>query len=160
MFLLSNNTLAHALWLTHLEIQKRNKIKSCGRSDWSEFVASGCGWFHSWTFCPHGWWFKTFDEVETSCCEFFLNPRMSSTTRRESLMKDGSESFKMSGYILQNNLVFFFYLLLSKLNVHGKEFVGILVFVFGMHFPTYGSRQHPHKGLWTEICYYSSSLQI
>lgn len=76
---------------------------------------------------------------------FFLNPRISSTTRRKSLMKDGSGSFRMSGYILQNNLVFFFYLLLNKLDVHGKQFVGILVFVFGMRFPTYGSTQHLQK---------------
>lgn len=48
MFLLSNNALAHAVWLTHLEIQKREGIKSYAYSDWPEFVASDCGWFHPW----------------------------------------------------------------------------------------------------------------
>lgn len=110
-------------------------------------VASDCGWSHSWIPFLHGWWLKILDEVETSCCEFLLNPRIISTTRRERLMKDGSESFKMTGCILQNHLVFSFYLLPNELNVHGKEFLGSLVFVFGMHFSTYGSTQHLHKGL-------------
>lgn len=61
-------------------------------------------------------------------------------------MKNESESFKMIGCILQNNLVFFFYLLPNKLNVHGKEVLDSPVFVFGMCFPTYGSTQHLHKG--------------
>lgn len=70
-------------------------------------------------------------------------------------MKDGSESFKMTGCILQNYLVFFFYLLLNKLNVHGNEILDTLIFVFGMYFPTYGST---HEGLQAEVFSYNSSL--
>lgn len=145
--LLVQQCLTSCVWLTHLQIQKKDAIQSHAYSDWPELVASYCGWSHSWTPFLHGWWLKILDEVETSCCEFLLNPRIISTTRRERLMKDGSESFKMTGCILQNHLVFSFYLLPNELNVHGKEFLGSLVFVFGMHFSTYGSTQHLHKGL-------------
>lgn len=159
MFLLSKNALAH-VWLTHLEIQKWVGIKSHAYSGWSELVASDCvvGSTPGSLFYTDGG--LTFDEVEASRCEFLLNPRISSTTRRECLMKDGSESFEMTGCILQNNLVFFFYLLPNKLNVHGKEILDTLIFVFGMYFPTYGGTRHLHEGLQAEIFYYNASLQI
>lgn len=141
MFLLPNNALAQIVQLTHVEIQKRNGIKSHAPTDWPELVASDCGWFHSWIPFLCKLQLKTFDEVEVSCCEFLLNPWFCSPPEGNAWWKM-VQSFKMTDCILQNNFIFFFYLLPNKLNVHGKEFLGTVVFVFGMYFPTYGSSQH------------------
>jgi hypothetical protein len=42
-------------------------------------------------------------------------------------MKDDSESLKVTDYLLHNDLAFLFYLLPSKLNVHGKEFLDAFI---------------------------------
>lgn len=107
---------------------------------------------YSWIpFAMDGWQLKTFGEVEAPCCKFFLNPRIGSTASRDCLVKDDKSYWKWQTVFCRTTLFSSIYLLPSKLNVHGKEFLGALMFVFGIYFPTYSSTQLLHKGLSTEI---------